>query len=80
MTNQERLDFLLSLERPNVKRVFGFGNDPDYFDVEIDHETIIQVSAVSGEVLRYEHPAGNWHDEIDVPDIDTKLETLRSSE
>ena len=77
MTNQERLDFLLSLEKPNIKRVLGFGDEPDYFDVEIDPDTIILVSAIDGKVTGYENPAGNWHEEIPVSEIDTKLETLR---
>ena len=77
MTKKERLDFLMSLSRPNVKRVLGFGNEPDFFDVEIDPDTIIQVSAVDGSILKYQNPVWNTHEHISSADIDTKLETLR---
>ena len=80
MTKKERLDFLMSLSRPNVKRVSGFGYEPDYFYVEIDPDTIIRVSAVDGTILKYQNPVWDEHEEIDSDDIDTKLETLRSSE
>ena len=77
MTKKERLDFLMSLSLPNVKRVHGFGYEPDYFYVEIDPDTIIRVSAVDGTILEYRNPAWNEHEQINSAEIDTKLETLR---
>lgn len=79
MDNAQRLEFVSNLTLPNVKRVFGFGVEPDHYDIVVDHETIVKVSAIDGEVFFYQHPFGNYIDkeDIDVAEVDKALDKLR---